>query len=89
MRIQRKISEPLRVNPDFEERWNGVDHGVITSWEKGRERRDSIEQQWIDMVEAARTEEFPKTGLKKTTPHYTAQLQGMRNQDLDVEVWDD
>jgi len=86
MRIQRAITEKIRVDPTFEERWESEDQGVITSWEVGRLRRESTEERWVNMVENARVLEFPRTGLKKGSAHYLAQLQGLRNQDLDVEV---
>ena len=84
MRIYRAITEEIRVDTSFEERWEGVDKGVITSWEVGRQRRESGDKKWIDLMGGA--EEFPRTGLKRSTPNYEAQLQGFRNQDLDVEV---
>lgn len=38
MNIYRSINEPSRLEPNWEERWQDVSQGLITSWERGREK---------------------------------------------------
>ena len=38
MNIYRSINEPFRLEPNWEERWQDVKQGLITSWERGREK---------------------------------------------------
>lgn len=38
MKTNRSIVEPLRQDPSWEERWRDVAQGLITSWERGREK---------------------------------------------------
>jgi hypothetical protein len=35
-RVQRSISEPIRLGLTWEEYWAGDDHGLIKCWENGR-----------------------------------------------------
>lgn len=42
MKTNRSIVEPLRHDPSWNERWHDVAQGLITSWERGREK--SIEE---------------------------------------------
>ena len=93
-RVFRSIEEPLRSSPTFEQRWRGPDQGLITCWEVGRkmvEREPKI-------VAAARRGELPPAGwkggveeglkMKKKigTLSYLAQWQGMRGEDLDIDL---
>ena len=36
--MYRSITDPIRLDPSFNERWGDVDLGLITSWERGREK---------------------------------------------------
>lgn len=38
MKIHRSIDEPLRLDQNSDERWLDVTQGLITSWERGREK---------------------------------------------------
>ena len=40
--MYRSIAHPIRLDPSFDERWGNVDLGLITSWERGREK--SVEE---------------------------------------------
>lgn len=42
MKTHRSIDEPLRDDPNWDERWSDVAQGFITSWERGREK--SVEE---------------------------------------------
>ena len=92
--IYRSCNEPIRVNPSFEERWRGPDIGLITCWEVGRIK--SIEA--TELAEKAKNGELPALGwkggvdkkIKKKekygTLNYMAQWQGLRGEDLDIDL---
>jgi hypothetical protein len=93
-RVFRSRKEPLRENPRFEERWDGTDKGLITSWECGRvfAKKDPA------LAERAKNGELPSTGLKGGGEkklkakvrygclNYLAQWQGLRGEDLDLDM---
>jgi hypothetical protein len=94
--IFRTISTPLRPEGlSFEERWKREDKGLIISWEVGRqlaERKSELS------VKALRGElpELPwKGGTDKESLkikhkygalHYLAEWQGLRGEDLDLDL---
>ena len=96
-RVFRSISENIRVNPSFDERWNGEDKGLITCWEVGRNKRKSGHI----LVEKVENNELPALGwkggvdkkLKKNQKfgslNYLAQWQGLRGEDLDISLSDE
>ncbi len=93
-RIYRSCKEPLREELSWEERWKGDDRGLITCWEVGREKREREPE----IVQRAENGELPvlnwKGGVKKKiqegvkygTLYYLAQWQGLRGQDLDIDL---
>ncbi|MCZ7622718.1 MAG: hypothetical protein M5U24_09575 [Candidatus Kuenenia sp.] len=93
-RIYRSCHEPIRENPSFDERWRGPDNGLITCWEVGRRR--SIESP--ELAEQAKNGELPvlgwKGGVEKKTQkkekygslNYLAEWQGLRGEDLDIDL---
>lgn len=93
-RIKRSYQEPKRKGLSYDERWNGPDRGLITSWEVGRELREKNPE----LAEKAKNGELPVLGwkggvdrqLKKTekfgTLKYLAQWQGLRGEDLDIDL---
>jgi len=93
-RIYRSYQEPIREDPSFDERWRGPDKGLITCWEVGRERsKDNPE-----LVERVKNGELPnlgwKGGVEKNIKNkvkygclnYLAEWQGLRGEDLDIEL---
>jgi len=38
MKIHLPITQPIRQNAKWEQRWNDADQGVIACWERGREK---------------------------------------------------
>ena len=94
IRIYRSIQEPIRKNPSFEERLRGPDKGLIIAWEVGRERR----MQEPELAEKAEKGELPKLGYrggvnkkinkkeKCGSINYLAQWQGLRGEDLDIDL---
>ena len=93
-RIFRSCHEPIRKDPSFEERWRGSDKGLITCWEVGR--RKSIESP--ELAERAKNGELPVLGwkggvekkIKKKEKYgslnYLAQWQGLRGENLDIDL---
>ena len=93
-RIYRSISEPIRENPSFEERWKGPDNGLIIAWEVGREK--SVKYPYL--AERAKNGELPVLGwrggvdkkIKKKEKYgslyYLAQWQGLRGEDLNINL---
>ncbi|MGI9311140.1 MAG: hypothetical protein ACR2P7_06370 [bacterium] len=93
-RIYRAFKAPKRVDPSWEERWLGCDKGLITCWEVGRETRDKNPE----LAKKAKKGELPlllwKGGVAKKikqlkkygTLNYLAQWQGLRGDDLDIDL---
>ncbi|MBE0425139.1 MAG: hypothetical protein IBX72_00630 [Nitrospirae bacterium] len=93
-RIYRSINKPIRENPSFEERWRGPDKGLIICWEIGRKRR--IESP--ELAKQAENGELPdlgwkwgvdpkkKTNKKYGSLNYLAEWQGIRGDDLDIDL---
>lgn len=101
-RIFRSIDEPIRENPDWDERWTGPDKGLITCWEVGRKLRKKDP----DLARRAENGELParlaadgarkgwKGGVEKKlmseekygTLNYLAEWQGLRGEDLSIDL---
>jgi hypothetical protein len=93
-RIFRSYKEPKREGLSWDERWKGCDKGLITCWEVGRE----LSQKNPRLAERARNGELPILGwkggvgnkIKKKekygTLYYLAQWQGLRGEDLDIDL---
>lgn len=92
--MYRSINEPIRQDPSFDDRWGTVDLGLITSWERGREK--SIEDP--KLAELALVGQLPvlpwKGGVEKAIQkklkygvfNYLAMWQGLRGEDLNFDV---
>ena len=92
--IYRSCHEPIRENPSFDERWRGPDNGLIICWEIGRRR--SIESP--ELAEQVKNGELPvlgwKGGVEKKIQkkekygclNYLAEWQGLRGEDLDIDL---
>ena len=93
-RIFRSTSESIRINPSYDERWNGDDRGLITCWEVGRKKREAEP----DLVEKIENNQLPALGwkggvdkkLKKNEKfgslNYLAQWQGIKGEDLNISL---
>ena len=93
-RIRRSYEEPRREGLSWCERWEGHDKGLIQCWEVGRE----LSKKKPELAERARYAELPvldwkggaeertKKGEKYGTLWYLAQWQGLRGEDLDVDL---
>ena len=92
--VYRSINEPVRTNLSWEERWQGDDQGLIQCWETGRERGDK-EPKLRKLVQSGAlpvsdwkggVETKLKAKFKYGTLQYLAELQGLRNEDLQIDL---
>jgi len=93
-RVYKSYSEPLRGELSWNERWKGPDNGLITCWEVGRKLSDKEPE----LAKRAKNGELPvlgwKGGVEKKikkkekygTLFYLAQWQGLRGDDLDIDL---
>jgi hypothetical protein len=94
--ISRAISLPIRESLSFEERWRGEDRGLILCWEIGRQKRSDNEE----LAKRAEKGELPVLGWKGGiegkpkmkrkfgSKNYLAQWQGLRGEDLYIDLND-
>lgn len=94
--IFRPIDLPIR--PDglsFEERWRSEDKGLIVSWEVGRHLAEKKPELSAKVLKGELPELVWKGGTDKEslkikhkygTLHYLAQWQGLRGDDLDIDL---
>ena len=91
--IFRSISEPIRTGLSWEQCWKAEDKGCIRSWETGRELRVSRPE----LASCAERGQLPalgwKGGLDKPikgekwgTYLYLAQLQGLKGENLKIDL---
>jgi hypothetical protein len=94
-RVYRSIEEEPRGDVSWQERWRGEDRGLIVCWEVGR----GLAQERPEVAASARHGELPKLGWKGGIPlptpkykwkygtlNYLAQWQGLRGEDLDIDL---
>lgn len=93
MRIYKSISEPIYDNPDYADRIDGYDKGLINAWNVGR-RLAATDP---DIAAKARNGELPVLGVKGGVERkiqqdkigslwYLATWQGLRGEDLDIDM---
>jgi hypothetical protein len=93
-RLHRSVKLPIREGLSWEQRWRGSDNGLIACWERGREVQAERPE---DAARAKRGEliMLPWKGgvLKKLkadrvpgTLNYLAMWQGIRGEDLDIDL---
>ena len=93
-RVHRPYSEIRRVGLSWDERWKCCDKGLINCWEIGRERREKDPE----LSQRAENGELPplewkggvvrplKIQVKYGTLNYLAAWQGLRGEDLDIDL---
>ncbi len=93
-RLYRSVAEQIREGLSWSEKWEGPDEGLVWCWERGRQ--DRIERPDL----AARAEkgelvpldwkggvrEKLKVETKPGTLKYLATWQGLRGEDLDIDL---
>lgn len=93
MKIHRSIAEPIRKDAKWEERWNAEDSGLITCWERGREKRtedpalavQASNGQLVILPWKGGVEKAIKRKQKFGTLYYLAMWQGLRGEDLTID----
>ena len=92
--IFRSYQEPKREGLSWEELWKGSDNGLIACWEVGRE----LGKKDHELAECAKSGELPvlnwKGGVEKKiqkkekygSQKYLAQWQGLRGEDLNIDL---
>lgn len=93
-KVYRLISEKIRENPSYDERWNGEDKGLITCWEVGRNNRArdpelviKVEKNELPVLLWKGGVEKPlKKNEKYGSLNYLAHLQGLRGENLDIDL---
>ncbi|MDD0982565.1 MULTISPECIES: hypothetical protein [Pseudomonas] len=94
MIIKRKITEPYRAALQHKEVWSSEDQGLIMCWEVGRKRAEEAP----GLATQCMNGELPVLGWKGGVTRkllkqekfgslkYLAQWQGLRGEDLDVDL---
>ena len=93
-RLTRAVSEPIRSGLTWDELWRGPDGGLIWCWERGRQMRGEAPElaaraEKGDLVPLAwkgGVEKKLKDPEKLGTLQYLATWQGLRGEDLDVDL---
>jgi hypothetical protein len=98
MHVRRSVGMPIRSGLSIEERWQGDDQGVIAAWERGRAISEEANADSQELTTRARRGELVvlpwKGGVERAlklkqkfgTMRYLAMWQGLRGDDLDVEL---
>lgn len=91
--LYRSANKPIREQLSWEDKWKGPDKGLITCWEIGRSKRSTNP----DLAKKVEMHELPPLGWKggvekKLTItkygslNYLAQWQGLRREDLSINL---
>jgi hypothetical protein len=93
--IKRSILEEIRDDLSWEEAWLGPDRGLITCWETGRLKANESPE-ISARAKAGELVQLPWEGglhkslkegtVKYGTLNYLAMWQGLRGEDLDIEI---
>lgn len=94
MKIHRPIAEPIRANATWDERWKSDDGGLIACWERGREMRlenaelaaQAVGGRLVVLPWKGGVEKATKKRQKYGTLFYFAMWQGLRGEDLDIDL---
>jgi|ERR1035437_3942667 len=95
IRLHRTVDQPIREGLSWSDMWRGPDKGLIWCWERGRQERLERPE------DAARADKGELVGLdwkggvqrklkvkvkKDGTLKYLATWQGLRGEDLDIDL---
>jgi hypothetical protein len=94
MKIHRSIVEPIRLNANWEERWNGADQGLVACWERGCEKSledlpfasQARDGQLVLLPWKGGVERAVKAKRKFGSLNYLAMWQGLRGDDLNIDT---
>ena len=94
--IHRSKYEPIRAGLTWEEEWRSTDKGLIISWERGREKASEnpeLAKKCIDnelpTLAWKGGLDRPIKGEKFGSLFYLATWQGLRNEDLNIDIEQD
>ena len=94
MRVECRLDQPPASPSSFKELWEGPDKGLIGCWLRGIEKAS----QDLDLAAKAKADELPvlawkggverrlKTGFKLGSLNYLATWQGLRGEDLNIDL---
>lgn len=94
MKVECRIDNPTVQGQRFDERWNGPDHGLICCWLRGIAKAKESPA----LADKAKAGELPvlawkggvekaiKSGAKFGSLNYLATWQGLRGEDLCVDL---
>ena len=93
MKIHRPITEPIRKEGSWDERWKAEDRGLIACWECGRKYRvknlslaaQASSGQLVVLGWKGGVEKAIKKKQKFGTLYYLAMWQGLRGEDLSID----
>lgn len=94
MKLHRSIAEPIRRSASWDQLWSGADQGLIACWERGREKIEG-EPEIAKLAREGRLVVLPwKGGVERATKgkrkigtlSYLAMWQGLRGNDLDIDL---
>ncbi|MBU0621270.1 MAG: hypothetical protein KJ795_05440 [Gammaproteobacteria bacterium] len=94
MKVHRLITEPIRPSLTWDEKWKGVDRGLIACWERGRVKGFEAPM-LVQQVRNGQLVILPwKGGFEKSINkkqkygsfYYLAMWQGLRGDDLDIDT---
>jgi hypothetical protein len=80
--LHRVIDTPIREGLSWVELWKGFDRGLIWCWERGRQRK--LEEP--DLAMRACKGELVPLAWKRGTLQYLATWQGLRGEDLRIDL---
>lgn len=85
---------PIRKGLSWDEQWRGPDGGLIWCWERGRQKRQEDQSlaaradagELVILAWRGGVEKRLKGGPKYGTLEYLATWQGLRNEDLMIDI---
>lgn len=94
MRIHRLITETIRPNLTWDERWESADRGLIACWERGRAKslgdatlaQQARNGQLMILPWKGGVEKAIKKKQKYGSFYYLAMWQGLHGNDLDIDT---
>jgi hypothetical protein len=94
MKLHRSITEPIRETVSWEQRWSAEDRGLIACWERGRGKRledpllaeKASNGQLVLLPWKGGVEKAIKKKQKFGTLNYLAMWQGLRGEDLNIDL---
>lgn len=94
MKMHRLITDPIRPNLTWHEKWKGADRGLIACWERGRAKsledttlaQQACNGQLIILPWKGGFKKAIKKNQKYGSFYYLAMWQGLRGEDLDIDT---